>query len=274
MEAITIAIIGTAIFGTVTAFAVFVRQLQLSRDKQLNDKALQRAIKQEVKALEKIRKEMESATHFNAHYKVLGNNKGAILYLDKKIEAILKEKKDLVCRYADMALKQSGEIIEGRLGDEKKQITERLRKEMSDQIAFYDQELEKLQARRASIWDSHNELQDYLIKQEQVQNEKLDKIYHKHSGILEKVYIRHSEHHEKITSKMIDAGNQVFTYLTEPLKALLQFFNLSAMTSPKQASDEMSKRHEVADVENDLNNPSSEQSSDEHTHSNLHEFDA
>lgn len=42
MEPITIAIICATVFGVVSGLAAFIRQLILSRDKKLNDKAQKR----------------------------------------------------------------------------------------------------------------------------------------------------------------------------------------------------------------------------------------
>jgi len=81
MEPLTVAIIGTAIFGAVTALSVFVRQILLSRDKGLNDKAQERALSQETHELEKLRTQMGSNKRFDSHYHVLGANKDAIQYL-------------------------------------------------------------------------------------------------------------------------------------------------------------------------------------------------
>ena len=83
MEPLTMAIIATATFGAVTALTVFVRQLLLSRDKSLNDKAHRRVLSQETRELEKIRSEMASSKRFDSHYQVLGANKDATQYLDQ-----------------------------------------------------------------------------------------------------------------------------------------------------------------------------------------------
>ena len=47
MEPVTIAIIGAVVFGVVVAVSAFVRQLILSRDKNLNDKAQNKALELE-----------------------------------------------------------------------------------------------------------------------------------------------------------------------------------------------------------------------------------
>ena len=84
MEPVTIALICSAAFGVVVALSVFIRQLILSRDKNLNDKAQRRALTQEANELEKMREQMQSNKRFDSHYRVLGSNKDAIVYLDNK----------------------------------------------------------------------------------------------------------------------------------------------------------------------------------------------
>lgn len=113
MEPVTIALICAASFGAVVALSAFIRQLLLSRDKNLNDEAQRKAINQEAGELEKMREQMQSNKRFDSHYKVLGANKDAIIYLDNKIEDVLRKKAQLVDRYAQVSLKESGAIVEG-----------------------------------------------------------------------------------------------------------------------------------------------------------------
>lgn len=93
MEPVSIALICAAVLGTVVVLAAFIRQILLSRDKQLNDTAQSRALSQEVKELEKMRTQMQSEKRFDSHYQVLGANKDAIKYIDTKIEEILIKKR-------------------------------------------------------------------------------------------------------------------------------------------------------------------------------------
>ncbi|WP_133128249.1 hypothetical protein [Legionella nagasakiensis] len=253
MEPVTIAIIGTVVFGAVTALSIFVRQLLLSRDKMLNDKAQQRALAQETHELEKMRMQMENGRRFDSHYQVLGANKDAIQYLDQKIEEVLNKKLALIHRYSEMAAKQSSAIVEGETFADRKAICDRLRQEVDYEIEFYNKELEQLQARRASIWDSHADLQEYLLEQEKSRNRQLDGIYRRHTSVLEKIYIRHNENAEHVATTSIDAGTQSFKLLTEPLQFLLQFFRLSSNITPQKAKDEAASRHDVEDAESDIN---------------------
>lgn len=253
MEPVTIAIIATAVFGAVTALSVFIRQLFLSRDKNLNDKAQHRALAQESKELEKLRKQMQNNKRFDSHYQVLGSNKDAIQYLDQKIEEILSKKFGLIQRYARIAVKESSAIIDGGKCTERKEVCDLLRQEIDSEIKFYNDELKDLQARRASLWDSHSGLQVYLLEQEKSRNEKLDTIYQSHTGVLEKIYLRHNDNAEKFAKQTIDAGNQTFKFLTAPWQLLLQFFKISSGISPNVAAKEKASREAVAQAEKDIN---------------------
>lgn len=186
MEPVTIALICAASFGAVVALSAFIRQLLLSRDKNLNDEAQRKAINQEAGELEKMREQMQSNKRFDSHYKVLGANKDAIIYLDNKIEDVLRKKAQLVDRYAQVSLKESGAIVEGGISIERKDACDRLKKEIDEEIKFYDSELLHLQQRRTSLWDTHTDLQEYLLGQEKSRNESLDHLYKQHTSLLEK----------------------------------------------------------------------------------------
>jgi len=263
MEPVTMAIIATAVFGAVTTLSVFIRQLLLSRDKNMNDKAQSRALGQETKELEKLRKQMETNTRFDSHYQVLGANKDAIQYIDQKIEEILSKKFALIKRYSQMTLKESSGIIGGDQLPERKAVCDLLRQEIDHEISFYDSELQQLQARRASMWDSHSELQMYLLEQEKSRNEKLDVIYQTHTGMLEKIYMRHNDNVEHVTKETIDAGTKSFKYLLGPLQLLLQYFQLSSGIAPNRAAGEKASRKNISDIERDINNDATINSRDE-----------
>lgn len=166
MDPVSIALICAAVFGVVLVVAAFIRQILLSRDKQLNDEAQSRALSQEVNELEKMRAQMQTQTRFDSHYQVLGANKEAIMYIDTKIEEILRKKTELIERYAKVTIKESDSIISGELSVDRKHDCDRLREEIDREIAFYDSELKQLQERRRSLWDTHTEFQKYLLNQE------------------------------------------------------------------------------------------------------------
>ena len=262
MEPVTIALICAAAFGTVVALSVFVRQLLLSRDKNLNDEAQRKAISQEAGELEKMREQMQSNKRFDSHYKVLGANKDAIMYLDTKIEDVLHKKTQLIERYAQVSLKESGAIVDGEISEERKIACDRLKKEIDEEIKFYDSELEHLQKRRTSLWDTRTDLQEYLLGQEKSRNESLDYIYKQHSGLLEKIYIRHTDDSEHIAKQTIDAGTSSFKMMIlAPIQFLLQYFNISTGISFDQSKLEKAARDDVDKTESDVND--SENSDDD-----------
>lgn len=269
MEPVTIAIICATAFGVVAVLSAFIRQLLLSRDKNLNDKAQQIALTQETKELESLRNQMTNYKRFDSHYQILGANKDAIQYLDQKIEDILKKKTDLIQRYAQMTIKESSAIVGGETSVERKIIFDRLKNEIDSEIKFYDSELEQLQKRRASLWDSHTELQEYLVDQEKKRNKHLDAIYQRHSGLLEKIYLRHNENSEHIAKQSIDASTQTFKMMImAPIYMLMQYFNPSSGVSPDKAKDEIDAREDVSEAEDDINGKDDEvpdKSSDEET---------
>lgn len=254
MDPVTIALICAAAFGAVVALSAFVRQIILSRDKQLNDKAQRKALSQESAELEKMRDQMQSNKRFDSHYKVLGANKDAIMYLDNKIEDILLKKEQLVARYAQVSLKESGAIVDGEVSVERKEACDRLKHEIDDEIKFYDSELSHLQKRRVSLWDTHTELQEYLLDQEKSRNQNLDFIYKRHSGLLEKIYIRHTDNSENIAKQSIEAGTMSFKMMVlAPLQFLLHYFSGTTNISLDQVKSEIDERTDVEKAETDIN---------------------
>ena len=254
MEPLTIALICAAAFGAVVALAAFIRQLILSRDKNLNDEAQRKAINQEAGELEKMREQMQSSKRFDSHYKVIGANKDAIMYLDTKIEDILNKKSKLVDRYAQVSLKESGAIVGGEVSAERKAACDRLKLEIDEEIKFYDSELQHLQQRRSLLWDTHTDLQEYLLGQEKSRNESLDYIYKQHSGLLEKIYIRHTDDSEHIAKQSINAGTSTFKMIIlAPIQFLLQYFNLSSGIAFDQSKVEKAARDDVDKTESNVN---------------------
>ena len=254
METVTIVVICSVVFGTVTALSAFVRQLMLSRDKNLNDIAEQRALLQETNVLEKLRTQMESNKRFDSHYQVLGANKDAIQYIDQKIDDILNKKLALIQRYADTITKESSEIIDRGQSIERKAACDRLKIEIDSEIQYYDSELQQSQIRRASIWDARQELQGYLISHEQSRNENLDKLYQGHTVLLEKIYVRHDQSTEHVAIHTIDAGTQSFKEMVMgPIHFLMQYFKLSEGISSDRGKDEKLLREKLKATEKELN---------------------
>lgn len=264
MEPITIAVICAVAFGGVVALVAFIRQLLLSRDKHLNDKAQQRALAKEAKELEKMRLQMETSKRFDSHYKVLGSNKDAIVYLDNKIEEILQKKFRLIERYSQVTLKESSSMINHGVSEEKKNACDHLKKEIDKEISLYDNELKELQKRRSALWDTHEQLQEHLIDQEMRRNKQLDALYQKQSGILEKVFLRHIENTENVSRDSIEAGTSTFKMMIlAPIQFLLQFFKLSKGISLDQLAKEKEHREEVDEAEKDINGEEEEEVYDE-----------
>ena len=254
MEPGIIALICAASFGAIVAIAAFIRQLILSRDKNLNDEAQRKALAQEAGELEKMREQMQSSKRFDSHYKVLGANKDAIIYLDTKIEEILRKKTTLIERYGQVSIKESGAIVDGQVSLDRKNACDRLKAEIDEEIKFYDTELTNLQQRRTSLWDTHTDLQEYLLKQEKSRNDNLDSIYKQHSGLLEKIYLRHTANSERIASESISAGTTTFkSIIMAPIHFLLQYFNISTGISLSQARIEQQARNDVDQIEKDVN---------------------
>lgn len=254
MEPGIIALICAAAFGGVVALAAFVRQIILSRDKLLNDEAQRRAIAQEASELEKMREQMQSSKRFDSHYKVLGSNKDAIIYLDNKIEEILHKKTSLIERYSQLTLKESVAIVDGKGSKDRKVACDRLKVEVDEEIKFCNDELVMFQQRRTSLWDTHKDLQEYLLKQEQSRNANLDAIYKQHSSLLEKIYLRHTDNAEHVATQSINAGTTSFkSIIMAPIHFLLQYFNISSGISLSQAQVEQAARDDVDQMEKDVN---------------------
>lgn len=254
MEPLTIAVICATVFGAVTAVAVFIRQLLLSRDNKLNELAQQRALKQEAVELEKIRGQMSSAKRFDSHYQVLISNKDAIEYLDQQIESILAKKEELIHRYAELAIKESSVIVAGGKNPEGKALCDGLKQEIDSFIKIHENEIIQHQNRRAKLWDVRADLQDSLIEQERKRNKHLDGIYLKHTALLEKVYLRHAQKSENLAKYSMDASTQTFkAMIMTPLHFLTGFFKASIGISLEALEAEIDAREEIEDAEKEIN---------------------
>jgi hypothetical protein len=254
MEPIMIALICAAAFGGVMVLAAFIRQLLLSRDKLLNDEAQKMALTHEASELEKMRDEMQDHKRFDNHYTMLNENKEAIAFLDQKIEAIFNKKAELVDRYTQITVKESAAIVDGDISPARKEACRLLRNELDEEIQFYERELKQLQERRASLWDTHVDFQEYLLSQEQSRNKNLDTLYERHSGVLEKIYIRHTDDSENVAKQSITASTSTFkSIILAPLQFLLQYFNLSTGISFDKSKIEQAARDDVSQAENEAN---------------------
>ncbi|CEG56412.1 LapA family protein [Legionella fallonii] len=259
MDPLSIALICAASFGAIVTIAAFIRMMMLSRDKNANDEAQRKALTQEAAELEKMREQMQSNKRFDSHYKVLGANKDAIMYLDTKIEDILHKKAQLVERYAQISIKESEAIVDGSPSSQRKAACDRLKLEIDEEIKFYDNELQQLQQRRTSLWDTSDDLQEYLLQQEKSRNASLDFIYKQHSGLLEKVYLRHIDNSEHVAKQSIEAGTSTFkSMIWAPIQFLLQYFNISTGIGYDKTQMEKDARDEVEKMEDEINDPPAE----------------
>ncbi|OGV40039.1 MAG: hypothetical protein A3F46_10285 [Legionellales bacterium RIFCSPHIGHO2_12_FULL_42_9] len=246
MEPTTMALVCVSVFGVIGILAAFIRQLLLSREKRLNDAALQRALQQETHELENIRQEMLSYKRYDTHYQVLGVNKESIEHIDQQIEKILQKKTEIIHRYAEAALRESSAIVAGELGADRKLICDKLKEEIDNELKVYDNELDHLQKRRASLWDTHKELLHDIDAEEKSRNEHLDALYDHHSSLLEKVFLRHTENSEVVATKAIEASTSTFrSALMAPIYFLMSLFKISTNIDPEQAKEELADRNAI-----------------------------
>ena len=255
MGPIAIAVICATVFGVISSIGAFIHQVLSSRDKRLNDLAQQRALGQETTELKKLRDEMLNFKRYNAYYQVLGENKEAVQYLDQKIEEILKKKSALIDRYSQAIIKESNAIVAGDVSLARKEVCDKLKAEIDSQCKAYDLEIEQLQKRRASLWDSHKELQAYILDQEKKRNEHMDAVYQQHSALLEKIFLRHNENSEHTAKSLIESSTQVFkSFIAAPIEFLAACFNLSQGISLKAVQQEKLRRQTIAALQASINN--------------------
>ncbi|MBI2785854.1 MAG: hypothetical protein HYX60_05935 [Legionella longbeachae] len=274
MEPVGIALICAAVFGSVVVLAAFIRQLLISRDKLLNDEAQSRALNQEVNELGRMRMQMQDEQRFDSHYQVLGTNKEAIKYIDLKIEEILHKKSELVERYANVMVKESESIVKGEISIENKAACNRLRKEIDNEIEFYNTELKQLQIRRGVLWKTHTDFQTYLLKQEKTRNDNLDGVYKQHSALLEKVYLRHIDDTEIVAVKGIEASTMTFKDMfMVPIQFLMQYFGVTPGISLIQTRIENASRVEVKQAESEINTSKPEPNKEEEKEASQDEED-
>lgn len=254
MEPTIIAIICATAFGVATGIVAFIRHLLLSRDKDLNDFAQQKALVRESEELEKIRNQMVENKRLDSHYQMLGSNKDAIQFIEQKIDEVLAKKYALIERYSKIALEESAAIVNGEFPPGRKEICDKLRAEVDSEMQFYLTELQQLQARRAVLWDAHSGLQEHIISEERLRNNHLDALYERHTGVLEKVYLRHNENSEAIAKHSIDASSMAFkAAVTAPLQAILEFFKISTSIAIDVSKLEAQKREDILNLEEGLN---------------------
>lgn len=254
MEAIAIGLICAAVFGAVVALSAFLRHILLSRDKQLNDKAQERALGYEAEELKKLRYEMQNRERMTAHYQLLSDNKHAIQHLDDQIEDLTQKKAELITRWSEMTIDASREMIEKGCDPEKKSKYDNVKHSIDIALKNYDQEIAQLQKRREVLLSKHQEIGMYLLEQDRRANDSLDALYEKHSMMLEKMFIRHNENSEHVATKSIDAGTNTFAMIMKaPIQFLLSYFKSGFGFNLDKLKEEAKSREDVADEEDKIN---------------------
>lgn len=264
-----IVLVCTIGLGVITAIAALVRQFLLSRDTKLNEEAQRKALHSEVEELTKMRTQIHENKPYEAHYRVLGDNKEEIRYIDKQIDHLLFKKLNMIERFALTTVEESQTFIETKQScQERKQVCDNLKNEIDATIAIYDDELKALQARRNQLWDAHAGYEKQLLAAEKVRNDNINSLYRDHSALLEKVFLRHIISSEAVSKKNTDAGSSSFrTMMSEPFRFLTNFFSGKlSQTSLLQNRVEQNHRKEVEKAEKRLNQLHSEHLA-EHEHS-------
>lgn len=254
MEPVTIAIISITVFGVLGLLTAFIRQLLVSRDKKLNDEANLRALKEETDVLDKLRQQMIATPRFSYHYQVIDHNKDALLHIEARIEDIFQKKLVLIERYSKIARDESQAMIQGKVDEGRKHDCEMLKMEIDEQLKFYENELNTMQAQRNALWGNHKDLDQHLIAQEAARNKSLDELYHRHSILLEKIYLRHNENAEEVATQGIKATTSTLhDALVGPLTSLMAYFKKSgAVVDTSQADKESEARKKVEEAKQDL----------------------
>lgn len=256
MEPYTLLLLCTFALTIVAGIGAFIWQLMLSRDQQLNEQAHLKALSKESELLEEVRNQSESKESFKAHYKTLKKNKTSIKYIDEKIDEILKKKFDLVQRYSEMAMDESASVIKGVGSPQKNQDLSVLKKEIDQELEFYESELKTHQARRETLWDTRTEIQTHLVHEETARNEKIDELYEKHTVLLEKIYLGHMTSSEEVNKASIQAGtSSLKDCFSAPIEFFAQFWDpQKKAVRLKNATDELHARINVHKAEEDINN--------------------
>lgn len=254
MEPVSIAVVCIVVFGTVIALSAFIRQLLLSRNNNLNNKAQLRALTIESQELQRIYSEMEQQKSFDTHYQLLGANKESVAYLDNAIAELLKKKGNLIERYSKITIQESKVIIEEGAILSRKEVTDKLKIELDSELAFYDGEMEQFQKRREVLWDSHHELKDFLVDQEKSRSTHLDKMYLHHASLLEKMYLRHNEKATIYSLHTTDIASPWFKSLGASFNAFLTLFGKATSVEPEKAAEEEENRKKVSETESSINN--------------------
>lgn len=249
--------VSIAIIGGIGAF---IWQLILSRDKQLNETAQLSALEKEGSALESIREQVANTRRYDAHYQVLRDNHKAIRYIDKKIDAIIKQKAEYLKQYGAMVQEETAVIAQHPGWVDRIQQIDGFRTGVNVQIRQLDQELQLLQRRRSELWGESHELQTELIQEETHKNQTLDGLYSQHTDLLEKFYLGHASRVDTANQASIDAGTNALRYsLFAPVEAISRLWGGGQVrvTDPERIPHEIMSRQAVREVQNGINSVAS-----------------
>lgn len=236
MEIFLIGLICTAVFGVILSIAAFIRQLMLSRDKQLNDLALNKAFDLAAEKLGEMRQQRENF-----------NTKFPLDFCVKQIEDISTDikyyiavKEALVSKFKDCNKNNnSGQLNVNALT-------------LSDQ----DAALEKVETIILELIKSKHKWGEayYEMQKEKTTNDReTNALFSQHTIILEKTISNNNENSEKITKELIDAGKESFqNYITLPFQAFINYFRLTKDSSPEQFEKEKTSRQKVVTTEKEL----------------------
>ncbi|HAF87645.1 MAG: hypothetical protein CMF38_06180 [Legionellaceae bacterium] len=254
MEPVMITLGCIAIFGVAISLMVFVRQLCLSRDKQLNDKANYEALKLEAAELARFRQDLAEQERLTAHYYILGENKEAIKNLDDRIDAIFHQKMTLTTRYTDIMLAQTKTILSDESTIEKQALLIKLKEEVAKELDRLDTEIAHLQTKRTQLWQTHKGYQTRLLEQEKIRNAKLDELFLQQTLTLEKVMIGHASVAASFAKDTLEASNySIKTLFATPLEYLFAYFRATPEPASEEVLTEKLRRESLLETLDDLN---------------------
>lgn len=235
------------VFGVVGIISTFVRQLLLSREKNLNDLAQQRALQQEFDFLATVGQELSQYKRNTVDYYALGIHKEFIQNLNQQIDVLLKNQYALIAEYTVIVKNKSFSIIQAKgVKTEDKKRYDIQKQNLDEKLHFLQTEIETLQNQRAYLLDNHKDFLQYTIAQEKSHDKKLASYYKQQMEILEKFYLRHHQNALTAAEKKTDLNTTTFkTILLAPIYFLMSAFNISTEVNPDTMEAETKARNEV-----------------------------
>ncbi|PJD92589.1 MAG: hypothetical protein CK426_02680 [Legionella sp.] len=233
MEPGTITLALAVTFSVLLIGAVFIRQWVLNYNKNLNQEMQRKNRDQEAAQLEQVRDQALDNRRFASHYKILNEHKEEVCILDKKIQEVLNKKEQLILRYQALPLPEPNDA------------RTRLKEELDNEMAYYSNELQTLQARRIALWQRSEALQAEIIQQEQLRNTSLDALYATHTQVIENIHLRHSDATQALEKEIINAGTEdLKSAFMAPVNLLFRFFNVPQIIPVPVVSIQSRMNHE------------------------------